>query len=130
MPNEYDMDQMREEAVRRAREMQSRAHLPPRQEASQQRRSSAQRSSSPSQQAQRHAPEPPAKHTEPPTEHTQPPEIRQPMEERSQGQMHSPGLLESLFQDKERTVILALLILLSEDDSHHDLMFALMFLLM
>lgn len=134
MPNEYDMDQMREDAVRRAREMQSRAHLPPRQEAPQRRgsqqRSPAQRSSSPSQPAQRHPPEPPAEHTESPTEHTQLPGTHQPMEERSQGQMQSPGLLESLFQDKERTVILALLILLSEDDSHHDLMFALMFLLM
>lgn len=40
------------------------------------------------------------------------------------------GMLEALFQDKERTVILALLILLSGEDNNHELMFALMFLLM
>lgn len=33
-------------------------------------------------------------------------------------------------QDKERTVILALLVLLSGEEGNHELLFALMFLLM
>ena len=107
MPGEYDINQMREDAMRRAREMQSRARLPS--------RPPQQRGNAPDgncegreSPAQREAPSQPEK-SAPPAE---------------------KYLLENLFQDKERTVLLALLLLLSEDDSHHDLMFALMFLLM
>ena len=106
MPGEYDINQMREEAIRRAREMQSRARFPtrpPGQRPPHRESSDASRPSPP--------PEPPAKPENP----------------QNSGKN---GLLENLFQDKERTVLLALLLLLSEDDSHHDLMFALMFLLM
>ena len=38
--------------------------------------------------------------------------------------------LDALFQDRERTVILALLVLLSGEEENHELLFALMFLLM
>lgn len=102
MPGEYDINQMREDAMRRAREMQSRARLPTR----------------PPQQRQpsRESPD----HPKAPEEEKHP----------AQQTAEKNGLLETLFQDKERTLLLALLLLLSEDDSHHDLMFALMFLLM
>ena len=115
MPGEYDINQMREEAVRRAREMQSRARLPSR--PAQQRGNPPERNSS---AAQRETPrEPPSQPNHTPQAQAQ----SAPAPERN-------GLLETLFQDKERTVLLALLLLLSEDESHHDLMFALMFLLM
>ena len=108
MPGEYDMDQMREEAVRRAREMQARAHLPPRQ--------TRQGRNTPQHREQPPAPEP----EKPP----QPEPVQEPLLSPS-----SAGLLENLFQDKERTIILALLILLSGEERNHELMFALMFLL-
>ena len=101
MPGEYDINQMREDAMRRAREMQSRARLPS--------RPPQQRGNPPAQRED--SKEPPAQPNHP-------------------AQSAEKNLLENLFQDKERTVLLALLLLLSEDDSHHDLMFALMFLLM
>ena len=41
-----------------------------------------------------------------------------------------PGLLDAFFQDKERTIILALLLLLSGDEKNHELLFALLFLLL
>ena len=40
------------------------------------------------------------------------------------------GLLEELFQDRERSLLLALLILLGGEGGNHELMFALLFLLM
>jgi len=40
------------------------------------------------------------------------------------------GLLEELFKDRERTMLLALLILLGGEEGNHELMFALLFLLM
>lgn len=115
MPGEYDMDQMREEAVRRAREMQARAHLPPRQ--------TRQGRNTPQHREQPPAPEP---EKAPQPELVQEPLLSSPAEELSPS---SAGLLENLFQDKERTIILALLILLSGEESNHELMFALMFLL-
>lgn len=44
--------------------------------------------------------------------------------------IHRPDLLESLFKDKDRTIILALLILLSGEGGDSSLIFALMYLLM
>ena len=41
-----------------------------------------------------------------------------------------PGLLDAFFQDKERTIILALLLLLSGDQKNQELLFALLFLLL
>ncbi len=114
MPGEYDMDQMREEAVRRAREMQARAHLPPRQ-ARQGRNTPQHREQEPVPE-QFSQPEPSGETASAPLSQEASPS--------------SGGLLENLFQDKERTIILALLILLSGEESNHELMFALMFLLM
>ena len=125
MPGEYDINQMREEAVRRAREMQSRARFPTRPAHAGGKPPSAEASSPHSGKGYR----PPQNETPSP-----PPQPESPRERPAKPEL-SPaggknGLLETLFQDKERTVLLALLLLLSEDDSHHDLMFALMFLLM
>lgn len=93
MPD-YDFGRMQAEAVRRAREMQSRARVS--------------------------EPAPPPK---PPEESPPPPTLPQPKEE-------PKSLMDSLFADKERTIILALLVLLSGENANHELLFALLFLLM
>ena len=95
---EYDLRRMQEEAVRRAREMQSRARFP----------------HPPGGGPGRGKAAPPEKSPLPPAEPS-------PKEE---------GALAALFQDKERTVILALVLLLSQEEGHEDLLFALLFLLL
>ena len=95
---EYDLGRMQEEAVRRAREMQSRARIP--------------------HPAGPRRPEPPP--AEPPPEPQEPP-----------APPAAPAAaLDALFQDKERTLLLALLVLLSSEDASHDLLFAPLFLLL
>lgn len=90
---EYDFGRMQAEAVRRAREMQSRARVS--------------------------EPPPPP---EPPKEEPVPPPPKE---------SESPqSLMDSLFADKERTIILALLVLLSGENGNHELLFALLFLLL
>lgn len=95
---EYDLGRMQEEAVRRAREMQSRARIP--------------------HPAGPRRPEPPP--AEPPPEPQEPPAPP----------AVPAAALDALFQDKERTLLLALLVLLSSEDASHDLLFALLFLLL
>ncbi len=48
----------------------------------------------------------------------------------SQHQQPKPGLLEALFKDKEKSIILALILLLSEDGNDPSLLLALAYLLM
>lgn len=103
MPEEYDFNRLQADAVRRAREMQSRARIPQISE----------------------KPQPTA-----PTKTAVPAEPEKTKLQTETAQPTNGGLLETLFQDKERTVILALLILLSGEESNHELLFALMFLLM
>ena len=95
---EYDLGRMQEEAVRRAKEMQSRARVP--------------------HPAGPRRPEPPP--AEPPPEPQEPPAPP----------AVPAAALDTLFQDKERTLLLALLVLLSSEDASHDLLFALLFLLL
>ncbi len=117
MAGEFDMGRMQEEAIRRAREMQSRAKVPPlrrpgrpaeppRGEPDTSGAAQVQSSESPLQE---------------------PPLLREPAQEVAS---REGGIFESLFQDKERTIILALLILLGSEGGNHELMFALLFLLM
>lgn len=101
---DMNMNKLREEAARRAREMQARAHIP------QPRKPKEAPSPQPAQEP------PQAKH--PPEPSLQP------------AAQEEKGLLDAFFQDKERTIILALLLLLSGDENNHELLFALMFLLM
>ena len=95
------MNKLREEAARRAREMQARAHIPP----------------------PRKPPPGPAREGAPPPGPAPPPAP-------APGPPGEPGLLDAFFQDKERTIILALLLLLSGDEKNHELLFALLFLLL
>lgn len=111
MPGEFDMRRMQEEAARRAREMQARARVP---------------------QPRRGPGEPPrqeAPKEKPPKE--EPPKAPPPAPEPPALQGEGAGsMLGNLFQDKEKTIILALLILLGSEEGSQELMFALLFLLM
>ncbi len=126
MPGEFDMRRQQEEATRRMREMQARA------------RSSSRQSRAPAQTP----PEQPALEQHSPEQHSleQPASeqhsAEQPVPEQHSLEQHAPpettgtGLLDVLFRDRERTVILALLLLLDGEDGNHELMFALLFLLL
>ncbi len=96
---EYDLRRMQEEAVRRAREMQSRARFP----------------------------HPPGGG---PGRGKAPPPEKSPLPPAEPSPKKEEGALAALFQDKERTVILALVLLLSQEEGHEDLLFALLFLLL
>ena len=101
-----DMFSLQQEALRRAREMHSRAAPPPPPHPQQQRT-----------QNQRREPPPP-----PREEKKEPPKPNH--EEKP------PDLLDVLFKDKDRTIILALLILLSGENGDNTLLYALMYLLL
>ncbi len=117
MPGEFDMKRQQEEATRRMREMQARARYPSRQGRS---------------QPQSSPPQAPQEPSQPPLE--QPPLAPSPSEqlplEQPEPETTETGLLDVLFRDRERTVILALLLLLNGEDGNHELMFALLFLLL
>ena len=100
MAQELDMNRLREEAARRAREMQARAHIPP------------PRSSKPQPAPQEEEPQAPQQ------------------EALAAEKSNSGSLLDAFFQDKERTIILALLLLLSGEGENHELLFSLLFLLL
>ena len=116
MPGEFDMRRMQEEAARRAREMQSRARMPqPRH---------TQGEGRPSKESPKEPPKAPAEAPPPPPEPAPAPQGRPVQAEGAN------SLLENLFKDKERTIILALLILLGSEEGNQELLFALLFLLM
>ena len=98
MPNNMPDTRAINEALRRAREMQSRS-----------------------------APAPEASEPEPQPAAPAPPENKQEMKPQPSGKHISP--LDLFLKDRERTLILALLILLSSEDSNTELLFALMYLL-
>lgn len=102
---------MQEEAARRAREMQSRARIPQARH-----------------QGERPRPEPPKE--PPPPEPPAPPVPAAPPPAPAVPEQNPGSMLGELFQDKEKTILLALLILLSSEDGNQELMFALLFLLM
>lgn len=118
MPSEHDFNRMQEEAARRAREMQARARYPiPR------------RTSPPSNPAPQATPPPRESPAEPIAAEPAPVQPSAAPSETTLSKENS-SLLDSLFKDKERTIILALLILLGNEGDNHELMFALMFLLL
>lgn len=110
MAQDLDMNKLREEAARRAREMQARAHIP------QPRKQQVDPPSQPKQVPQ------PQNQVQMQPSQGHPSETPAPQEEGS--------LLNAFFKDKERTIILALLLLLSGDEKNNELLFALMFLLL
>lgn len=130
MAGEFDMRRMQEEAVRRAREMQTRARFP---QQGRNRQSAAAPPEREEQGAGSQAPaEPPQAipAAEPLPQPEKPPEASSGSLDQEEAPS-SGGLLENLFKDKEKTIILALLILLGSEEGgrNHELMFALLFLL-
>ena len=101
-----EMQRMQEEAIRRAREMQRRATAAP--------------------EAEGHSPEESQKREESGV----PENSEDSGSEGSMGGLPGGELMENLFKDKDRTLILMLLILIGGESENNELMFALLFLLM
>lgn len=97
-----DLFRLQQEALRRAREMHSRAAPLPR--------------------------------TQREPEHKEEPKPEPVRDSPASDTLSSPNqkqdLLGALFKDKDRTIILALMVLLSGEEENHTLLFALMYLLM
>lgn len=138
---EMDMRRMQEEAARRAREMQSRARQ------SRQPEHTAQEHAAPPLNAQPGRQRPmesaaspfnaqPGRQRPANTPAPEPAPPPPPAPSAVEAALQAPGgeapksLLDELFMDRERTVLLALLLLLSGEEGSHELMFALLFLLM
>lgn len=109
---EREMRKMQEEAVRRAEEMQNRARVV---------HQSRQPEHSP--KSERPEPEQEEEEKKPPAENHKPPEVY------PEHGNHSDGIFETLMKDKERTMILALMLLLMDEKSDNSLIFALLYLL-
>lgn len=111
-PQGAEMNQLRQEAIRRAKEMQARARIP------------------------RNAPpEPPEAPPPMPAPAPQPRQRPRPEPERCPPaplprERCEAGTLDFLTKDPERTLILLLLLILMEERSDNSLLFALMYLLM
>lgn len=108
------MSNLQQDAIRRAREMQARAHAAPYAPVQ-----------LPPAEPQADVPKP---HNEQMPVYPQENRIRQPQQ--SSRQSLDGGVLDYLFKDSERTLILVLLVLLVEEKADTELIFALMYLLM
>lgn len=106
-PQGAEMNQLRQEAIHRAREMQARARIP------------------------HNAPPPPEPPEEPPVPAPAPrPAPPPPCPPAPPHREHSEAdTLDFLTKDPERTLILLLLLILMEEKSDNSLLFALMYLL-
>ena len=133
VPQGAEMSQLRQEAIRRAREMQSRAQIsatytPP------------EEASAPPPEPK---PEPAPAPSPPPQENTPHPRVEQmpvhPRGENRQPANHRPeaggpaaaadGTFDFLTKDPERAMILLLMLILSEEKSDNSLIFAMMYLM-
>lgn len=105
-----DFRTMQQEAARRAREMYSRSRPGP---------ATGNRA--------------PAPQPEPPKEEKHQPEPEAPVHNHGNAHVANSGLpdiFETFFKDKEKMLILALLVILSQEECDNGLLFALMFLLL
>jgi hypothetical protein len=109
---ELELRRMQEDAVNRAREMQRRSHIP-------QSETEVSSDMPPGMSSETSAGVSPATPETP----SELPFAEIPPEP-------SEDVLDGLFQDKDRTLILMLLVLISGEDASNELMFALLFLLM
>lgn len=114
--NQYDMQSLQQDAIRRAREMQARAQRLMQEPARPERSAThVEHGSVPPPRRGAEAPRPPARPPE------QKPEKRpQPAED----------IFESLMKDKERTLILLLIVLLMEEKADTGVILALMYLIL
>lgn len=113
----YNFQNLQEEAVKRAREMQARAHILP---------------SDPSMPAAERPPQEAHSHSEQFPIHEkipEPPPAPQPAPDPEKPEQDiGSGLLDSLLKDNERTLIWVLLLILLEEKADTALIFALMYL--
>lgn len=125
--NNYDMQRLQQDAIRRAREMQARAQIntvpinrpPP-------------KIAVPIQEAQprRESPAPPKEAPEPVQRREPPLPALDNTNEHPKGLNPIGDIFEMLFKDSERTLILALILLLVDEKADTGLIFALMYLAM
>ena len=129
---EQDMQRLQQEAIRRVREMQSRAQMaahPP-------------QPAEPPGGGQERPPSPPPNSSQPGRQGNggqngqggQPPSRAGAMQPRQAGGPSQPAglpdLFQRLFQDEDRTLILILILLLMEEKTDPSLLFALMYLVL
>jgi hypothetical protein len=130
----YDFQRLQQDAIRRAREMQARARVPapplnqgapgpPAAPAAQPSPAPPQQHSAPAPQQQRSAPAP---------QHVSAPEAGQQHEREPSFGPLSPvkDIFDSLMSDSERTLLLVLILLLTEEKADIGLIFALMYLVL
>jgi hypothetical protein len=127
----YDMQRLQQDAIRRAREMQARAqnYSAPHQDPAPVRpaQNAVPAPPPPPEQTRRIPPNEPPKHA-PPHEPPKPPEHG---DEPPKGPLGSiGGIFQDLMKDSERTLILVLILLLVEDKSDPEVIFALMYLIL
>lgn len=131
-----EMQRMQDEAIERAREMRRRAQLPPTEDEMPEERS-AEKAADQSTAAA----EPEFADAEEPLSHEPPDSVPSVEEASDQPPAHVdaskpvtaaplPSMLDNLFKNHEQTLILILLILIGGESQNHELMFALLFLLM
>ena len=130
VPQGAEMSQLRQEAIRRAREMQARAHRPvnytPPEEPPEE---------SPPEPAPEPVPEPspppstPPDNTPHPRVEQMPMHPKQPQRRSEAGALPLNGTLDFLTKDPERAMILLLLLILMEEKADNSLLFAMMYLM-
>lgn len=123
-----DMDRIQQDAMRRMQEMQARAKIP------QQQRAQSQKSGAPQAQNEK-------QHTPQQTQHTQRAMHGAPVPQRETPPAHVPeekhsglsaphsDLFGNLLEDKERNLILILILILSGENADSSLVLALMYLI-
>ncbi|QAT51127.1 hypothetical protein EQM14_15870 [Caproiciproducens sp. NJN-50] len=113
----YNFQSLQEEAVKRAREMQARAHFPAPD-------TSMPAGARPAQEVYPHSEQLPI-HEKAPAPPPAPPPVPEPEEPAEDAGL---GLLDTLLKDNERTLIWVLLLILLEEKADTALIFALMYL--
>jgi hypothetical protein len=120
----YDMQRLQQDAIRRAREMQARAQsyvAPPPPAAAPANPSHSQNREPAKPEQARHIPPAEPRHT--PRHEPPPPEPNPPLNPLG-------NIFEGLMKDSERTLILVLILLLVEEKSNPEVIFALMYLIL
>ncbi len=128
VPQGAEMSQLRQEAIRRAREMQARAQIPvnypPPEEPPEEPTPAPAPEPSPSP-----PPPPPPDSTPHPRVEQMPMHPKQPQHRPDAGAPALNGTLDFLTKDPERAMILLLLLILMEEKADNSLLFAMMYLL-
>lgn len=128
---DYDLHTLQEEAIRRAREMQARAQIPPRAPVYSPVRGQPRAARSEGREAPPAPQQSPQPRDDPPSVQPQPPErdSREPKPDPPEPSS-AANLFDALTKDGDRSLILVLILILMEDKADMSLIFALMYLLL